>query len=67
MITNPDIIKDKYACNEKTMRYLVFDCGLPVLGYSPDRRIWYFRDNDELRKHLKEMPLVIKILAFFKK
>lgn len=66
MITNPEVIKDKYACNEKVMRYLVFKCQLPVLGYSTDRKIWYFTKNEKLEQCLEEMPFYLKILAFFK-
>lgn len=67
MITNPDIIKNKYSCNRKIMEYLVYDAFIPILGYSADKKIWYFTDNEELRKALKEMPIGLKILAFFTK
>jgi len=67
MITNPEILKNLYSCNEKIMRYLVFKCELPVLGYSKNKRIWYFINNDKLKKCLKEMPIMLKVLAFFNK
>ena len=66
MITNPNIIENKYECNEKVMRYLVFKCGIPSLGYSKNRKIWYFTKNEKLEGCLKKMPIWLKISAFFK-
>jgi hypothetical protein len=67
MIVNPEIMKDKYACREKVMRYLVFKCHLPVLAYGKDMNIFYFSDTEELRKCLKEMPLYLKVISIFTK
>ena len=60
MIVNHSVIeyKDKYGCKEAVMRYLVYKCGLSVLSY--DKNKYYFTDNETLRMHLKNMPLLLR-------
>ena len=67
MITNPNIIKDKYSCKRPVMEYLMYDCHLPILGYDRDMKIFYFSDTEELRKCLREMPLHLKLISLFTK
>lgn len=67
MITNPEIIPDKYVCSEKIARYLIYECHIPLLGYNEDRSRYYFTDNKELRKCLEKMPLGLKMLNLFVK
>jgi hypothetical protein len=52
----------KYKCNKPVMRYLVYDCHLPVFSYD-DKGFYYFVDNAQLQKCLKEMPLLTRVLS----
>jgi len=65
MITNPSFIKNKYECGEHVKKYLVFQCGIPMLSQEAGR--YYFSKNDKLEKCLKSLPLGVKIKAFFEK
>jgi hypothetical protein len=59
MITNPEILSNVYRLkNKSVIRYLIYDRHLPVL--SVEKEWYYFSDNDNLRKSLEEMPLLMK-------
>lgn len=51
----------KYRCNHAVMKYLVFKCGLTILDYSKDGNHYYFSKTETLDKHLREMPLRLKL------
>ena len=65
MIINPEILDKVYICKEKVMRYLLYECHIPILGY--DDYFYYFTKNDELEARLKKMPLNLKIISLFSK
>ena len=67
MIINNTIIKNKYECNRIIAEYLIFQCKLPVLSYSPKNNTYYFTDNDKLKASLKNMPLFVKLQSIFSK
>ena len=66
MITNPEFIEDKYECGESIRKYLVFQCGIPILSYDRTGK-YYFSKNEKLDECLKNIPFGIKIKAFFEK
>jgi len=61
MITNPEIIQDKYVCNKRIAEYLVFKCSLPLLGVN--KNCYYFANTDKLKDAVKNIPLGLKILS----
>lgn len=62
-IANINSLPKKYACKRLVMEYLVYTHKLPILGF--DKKYFYFADTDELRACLEEMPIWLKIEAFF--
>lgn len=62
MITNPEIIQDKYVCNKKIAEYLVFKRSIPILGINGN--CYYFANTDKLKEAIKNMPFGLKILSF---
>lgn len=63
MILNPDSIENKIAVGEVIARYLIYDCGLPLL--SIDDGLYFFRDTDAFKKSVKNMPLFLKMFYGF--
>lgn len=61
MITNSEIIKDKYVCSKRIAEYLVFKCNLPVLGIGKD--CYFFANTAELKECIKNIPFGLKILS----
>jgi len=63
MILNPSVIFEnkKYKCNWYVMKYLLYECSIPML--SVDHEYFYFTNNDLLKECLDKMPLHIKILS----
>jgi hypothetical protein len=62
-ILNHEILEDKYKCNEKTMRYLIYDCCLSLFSY--DKDYYYFIKTPQLKRALENMPLKLKIYNLF--
>jgi hypothetical protein len=65
MLNNPSIIADRFQCNKAIMRYLVYKCGLPVLGLTGNS--YYFADTIALKDALKKMPLHLRLSHAVKK
>lgn len=66
MITNPSIIKNVYKTKNKHVEeYLILNCSIPLLGF--DKKYFYFANTEKLRKHLRKMPIPLKILEIVSK
>lgn len=63
MIVNPEYLfeEQKYKCNKHVMKYLVFECSIPLL--SVDEDYFYFTNNDLLKECLERMPLYLRIIS----
>lgn len=49
--------------NEKTMKYFVYTCKLPILSYKT--KTYGFRKNSSLEKAISEMPLLIRLQSLW--
>ena len=63
MIRNHEGIKNKYECGKSMAHYLQTH-GVPLFSIEGSR--YYFVDNENLRKTLKDAPLWIKIIGVFR-
>jgi hypothetical protein len=63
LIANPEYLfeEQKYKCNKHVMKYLVFECSIPLLSVDDD--YFYFTNNDLLKECLEKMPWHIKFLS----
>lgn len=60
MITNPEILKNKFKCNKILADYLESH-GIPLLGRNQDG-YYYFAETDRLKDALKNAPLWRKLI-----
>lgn len=60
MITNPEIIENKYKCRKIIANYLVRECNIPILGI--DKGYYYFSKTNYLDECLSRLPFTLKIL-----
>jgi hypothetical protein len=63
MITNPEIIIEKYKCNKWVKNYLI-RCQIPLMSFDRNGN-FYFAKTDKLEESLKKMPLDVRILSKF--
>lgn len=64
MITNPEIIQEKYKCNKYVKDWLTRNCYIPLMSFDK-RGNYYFAKTNKLKECLRKMPLNIKILSIF--
>lgn len=66
MITNPEVIENKFRCKDKRIEeYLIFKCHIPLLAL--DEKYFYFAPTVKLEECLKKMPLKLKILLWLER
>jgi hypothetical protein len=63
MITNPEVIKNKYSCNKFIADYLIYEKHLSLLGQKGD--VYYFTYSTELVEILKNLPIWLKVMKIF--
>lgn len=65
MIANLSCIpeENQYECNVHVMRYLVYNCKIPILGVHGKK--YRFMKTRYLEKCLARMPLLVKIKSIF--
>lgn len=64
MITNPEIIEEKYRCNKYVKSWLISHCRIPLMSF--DRRgNYYFAKTKKLKECLKKMPLDVRFFSMF--
>jgi hypothetical protein len=63
MLNNPEIIKDKYACNKIVADWLIYKGHLPLLGM--DKCYYYFAKTDDWKMAMNNMPFYVKMMEWF--
>jgi hypothetical protein len=62
MITNPEIIQEKYKCNKYVKSWLIRHCQIPLMSFDRYGN-FYFAKTDKLKECIKHMPLDVRILS----
>jgi len=63
-IVNPDVLENQYECNGIIAKYLMEDCGIPLL--SRKGGVFYFAKTDELKQKLENLPFWLRVYKYLR-
>ena len=63
MLTNPEIISNKFKCNKMLANYLAYELHFPILGIKGKN--YYFANTPLLKECLQKLPLWLRVVKIF--